>query len=179
MAGERLQGIILAGGKGERFWPVSREQRPKQLLRLFGQESLLQATWRRLRLRLAPDALRVLTGADLAAAVRAELPELAGEHLVLESIGRNTAPALAAAAALGVRDGSDPLQLVVPSDHWIPDAAAFWACVDHAVTAAAGPERPLVTRHGLRLYRARRAARAGGAHLGSAPLPREARPQHR
>lgn len=135
-----LEGIILAGGRGERFWPVSRQARPKQFLRLFGEESLLQATWRRLRHELPASALRVVAGADLEAPIRAQLPELGAEAFLAESVGRNTAPAAAVAAALGVAGRRDPLQLVVPSDHWIPSPEAFWK----SVTAASAVDRKSV-----------------------------------
>ena len=140
-----LEGVILAGGKGERFWPLSRSKRPKQLLRLFGDESLLQATWRRLRLRLGADSIRVVTGESLVASVLAQLPELTEDRVVPEVVGRNTAPALAVAAALAARGNSDPVQLAVPSDHWIPDPEAFWASVDRAVAVASAGDGPLVT----------------------------------
>ncbi len=140
-----LEGVILAGGKGERFWPLSRPDRPKQLLELFGGESLLRTTWRRLRARLAPDAIWVLTSEHLVPAVRAELPELPEDRLVAEAVGRDTAPAMAVAAALGVRGGRDPVQLVAPSDHWIPDTEAFWRSVERAVEVARCPDHPLVT----------------------------------
>jgi mannose-1-phosphate guanylyltransferase/mannose-6-phosphate isomerase len=140
-----LEGVILAGGRGERFWPLSRRARPKQLLNLFGEASLLGATWERLRLRLAPDGIRVIAGADLEAVVRAELSELDAATFVCEPVGRNTAPACAVAAALALRGGHDPLQLVVPADHWIPDNPAFWRTVDAASAVAGAPDGPLVT----------------------------------
>ncbi len=140
-----LEGVILAGGKGERFWPLSRPGRPKQLLRLIDDESLLRTTWRRLRHRLDPGALRVVAGESLVPSIRLELPELIGDHLVPETVGRNTAPALAVAAALGARGGGDVIQLVVPCDHWIPDVDAFWASVNRAVEVAQAEDGPLVT----------------------------------
>ncbi len=140
-----LEAVILAGGKGERFWPLSRADRPKQLLRLFGDESLLATTWRRLRGRLDPASVWVVTGENLVPAVERELPELPGARLVPEVVGRDTAPALAVAAALGARDGRDPVQLVAPSDHWIGDGEAFWESVTRAVAVAEADDHPLVT----------------------------------
>ncbi len=140
-----LEAVILAGGRGERFWPLSRPQRPKQLLRLCGDESLLATTWGRLRARLEPEQIWVLAGDPLAPAIRAELPELPPARLVLESVGRDTAPALAVAAALGTRGGRDPVQIVAPSDHWIGDVAGFWDSVERAVAVAEAPDAPLVT----------------------------------
>jgi mannose-1-phosphate guanylyltransferase/mannose-6-phosphate isomerase len=140
-----LEAVILAGGRGERFWPLSRRARPKQLLRLFGETSLLRAAWDRMRHRLPPEAIRVVAGADLERAVREDLPELSENGFVREPVGRNTGPACAVAAALALREGHDPLQLVVPADHWIPETARFWECVDEAIAVASAPDAPLVT----------------------------------
>lgn len=127
-----LQGVILAGGRGERFWPLSRRHRPKQLLRLFGDQTLLQSTWTRLCHRLKAEDIWVITGDDLVPAVQGDLPELVESRIVAEVAGKSTAPACAVAAALGVRRGADPIQLVAPSDHLVPDVDAFWATVDQA-----------------------------------------------
>jgi len=140
-----LEAVILAGGRGERFWPLSRGGQPKQLLRLFGETSLLRATWERLRHRLDAASIRVVAGADLERVVRAELPELGPSGYVREPVGRNTGPACAVAAALATREGRDPLQLVVPADHWIPETERFWQGVDEAVAVAAAEDAPLVT----------------------------------
>ena len=140
-----LEGVILAGGRGERFWPLSRRCHPKQLLRLFGQRSLLQTTWDRLRERLAAGEIWVSTAEDLVAGIRAELPEAPADRILAEAAGRNTAPAAAVAAALGLRGGQDPLQLVAPADHWIPSMRGFWSCVDRARTLAEAADAPLVT----------------------------------
>lgn len=140
-----LQGVILAGGRGTRFWPLSRRRRPKQLLRLFGDHSMLRTTWDRLRRRLAPESIHVVTGSDLVAAIAADLPELPSENLVAEVVGRNTAPALAVAAALGVRGGCDPVQLVAPSDHLVSDPGAFWATVDDGLRVIGAHPQALVT----------------------------------
>jgi mannose-1-phosphate guanylyltransferase len=140
-----LEAVILAGGRGERFWPLSRRARPKQLLRLFGETSLLRATWERLRYRIDAEAIRVVAGADLERAVRADLPELGQEGFLREPVGRNTGPACAVAAALARRDDGDPLQLVVPADHWIPETERFWEGVDEAIAVASAADAPLVT----------------------------------
>ena len=92
--------VILAGGKGERFWPLSRRDRPKQFLSLDGSgESLLQATAKRL-LPLAGswDKLWVVTAAPIADGIRSQLPELPETNLLVEPEGKDTAPAVAWAA---------------------------------------------------------------------------------
>src|SRR6187551_3249226 len=111
--------VILSGGSGTRLWPASREAHPKQFLPLVGTNSLLQATW--LRAAAVPDAAAPLVVGNeehrflIAEQVRAV--GAAPGPILLEPVGRNTAPAIAAAALVAAADGSDPLLLVLPSDH--------------------------------------------------------------
>ncbi|NOT33775.1 MAG: mannose-1-phosphate guanylyltransferase [Candidatus Eisenbacteria bacterium] len=116
--------LVLAGGRGERFWPWSRPQRPKQLLPLApGGRTLLAATLER-ALALAPAAqVLVLTAHDLVNAVRDQCP--AGVAVVGEPVGRNTAPAIGAAAAFFMARSSRAAFAVMPSDHLIEDLEGF------------------------------------------------------
>ncbi|HEY9749192.1 MAG TPA: sugar phosphate nucleotidyltransferase, partial [Allocoleopsis sp.] len=127
--------VILAGGKGERFWPLSRKLRPKQFLSLDGSgKSLLQATADRL-LPLAGDweNLWVVTAAHLADGVKAQLPDLPLENLLIESEGRDTAPAVAwSTLEIAQRYGEDAVVGFFPADHWIDDQATF----EQTLTAA-------------------------------------------
>ncbi|HEY9648918.1 MAG TPA: sugar phosphate nucleotidyltransferase, partial [Chroococcidiopsis sp.] len=120
--------VILAGGKGERFWPLSRKDRPKQFLSLDGSgDSLLQATANRL-LELAGgwDGLWVITASHLAEGVREQLPELPEANLLVEVEGRDTAPAVAwATLEIARRHGDDAVIGFFPADHWIADEDAF------------------------------------------------------
>ncbi|HIK45252.1 MAG TPA: mannose-1-phosphate guanylyltransferase [Leptolyngbyaceae cyanobacterium M65_K2018_010] len=120
--------VILAGGKGERFWPVSRLERPKQFLCLDGSDrSLLQATADRL-LPLAGgwDNLWVVTAAHLAEGVREQLPHLPTANLLVEPMGRDTAPAVAwSTLEVAQRHGPEALLGFFPADHWIADTDAF------------------------------------------------------
>jgi mannose-1-phosphate guanylyltransferase len=120
--------VILAGGKGERFWPLSRRQRPKQFLSLDGSGlSLLQATAERL-LPLADgwSGLWVITASHLADGVREQLPELPETNLLVESEGRDTAPAVAwATLEIAKRHGDDAIVGFFPADHWIADQSGF------------------------------------------------------
>jgi mannose-1-phosphate guanylyltransferase/mannose-6-phosphate isomerase len=130
--------VILSGGSGTRLWPLSREQYPKQLLPLLGNESLLQATLGRLDgLPGVGDAL--LVSNEEHRFVVAEQVRLLGRKaaVILEPVGRNTAPALTLAALWATREGSDPVLVVMPADHAIIDAAAFRAAVIRAATLAA------------------------------------------
>lgn len=131
--------VILAGGKGERFWPLSRKDRPKQFLSLDGSgKSLLQATAERL-LDLANgwDGLYVITAAHLADGVRSQLPELPKANLLVESEGRDTGPAVAwATLEIAKRHGEDTVVGFFPADHWIGDQEAFRQTLDAATELA-------------------------------------------
>ncbi|MDG2616449.1 mannose-1-phosphate guanylyltransferase [Thermoleptolyngbya sichuanensis A183] len=120
--------VILAGGKGERFWPLSRKARPKQFLSLDGSgRSLLQATGDRL-LDLAGgwDGLWVITAAHLADGVREQMPDLPDANLLVESEGRDTAPAVAwATLEIARRYGEEAIVGFFPADHWIGDLPTF------------------------------------------------------
>lgn len=138
-----LQPVILCGGSGTRLWPLSREQYPKQLLKLCGDHTMLQATALRLQrmplqdgdcllppLLVGNEEYRFLIAQQLQAVGVAHAP------LLLEPCGRNTAPALTLAALRAIADGSDPVLVVMPADHIIQDEAAFCAAVGDAVSIA-------------------------------------------
>jgi len=129
--------VILSGGSGTRLWPLSRESYPKQFLPLVEDISMLQATWR----RVAPLAGRrpiVVANQEHRFMAAEQLREIGAEPsaILLEPVGRNTAPAIAVAALEAMRDGEDALLLVLPSDHVIRDEAAFHAVVQAALPAA-------------------------------------------
>lgn len=136
----KLQPVLLSGGSGTRLWPLSREAYPKQFLPLVGEDTMLQATWK----RIAPlaDGAPIVVANEEHRFLAAEQLRLAGvEHaaIVLEPVGRNTAPAIAAAALQAMREhGEDPLLLVLPSDHVVADGEAFRAAVRAATRAADG-----------------------------------------
>lgn len=119
--------VILSGGTGTRLWPMSRPQRPKQFLPLTGERSMLRATVDRLVGLPGLTAPVVVCSAEQAHLVRRELGD-AEPRLILEPVGRNTAPAVAA-AAMALSRTSDPILLVLPADHEINDAAPFKAAV--------------------------------------------------
>jgi mannose-1-phosphate guanylyltransferase/mannose-6-phosphate isomerase len=141
-----LQPVVLCGGSGTRLWPLSREQYPKQLLALSGTDTLLQATARRVDKSLAIAGARVLapivvTNEDYRF-ITAEQLRQAGvvpAAIVLEPVGRNTAPALTLATLVALQGGSDPVLIVMPADHVIPDVEAFRSAIGcGAVHADAG-----------------------------------------
>jgi mannose-1-phosphate guanylyltransferase len=136
--------LVLAGGRGERFWPWSRPERPKQLLPLAREgRTLLGATLDRALAAASADHVLVLTARDLVPAVRAAC-EGRPVHVMGEPAPRNTAPAIAAAAAWFSARAQDPSFAVMPADHLIDDQAAFRADLDRAF-ALAERERLLVT----------------------------------
>ncbi|HEX5353175.1 MAG TPA: mannose-1-phosphate guanylyltransferase/mannose-6-phosphate isomerase [Rhodanobacteraceae bacterium] len=137
-----LQPVILCGGSGTRLWPASRESHPKQLLSLLGGATMLQATMHRLDgFDALPVAAPLVVGNEQYRFLIAEQMHATGldnAQLVLEPVGRNTAPALTLAALLAESDGADPLLLVMPADHIIADEQAFRAAVAAGLEAATG-----------------------------------------
>ena len=117
--------IIMAGGRGERFWPVSRERKPKQLITLLGDRSFLQQTVDRVKPVAPLENILIITNAVQAAAVRRQLPELPKRNIIGEPCGRDTCAAVALGAALvGARSGNG-VMAVLPADHVIPNEARF------------------------------------------------------
>ncbi len=126
--------VLLSGGSGTRLWPLSREGYPKQFLALAGEHSMLQATWLRVAHLAGVDAPLVVTNENHRFMVAEQLRQVGCQPsaIVLEPVARNTAPAIAAAALQAVRDGDDPLLLVLPSDHVIADESRFREAVQAA-----------------------------------------------
>lgn len=129
--------VILSGGSGTRLWPLSREQYPKQLLPLVGKDSMLQATVLRLD-GLADVAEPLLVCNEEHRFAVAEQVRQLGRNgtVVLEPVGRNTAPAVTLAALLALRQDQDPAMVVMPADHVIVDGARFREAVRQAVRLA-------------------------------------------
>jgi len=137
--------VILAGGRGTRFWPRSRTRTPKQLLNIVGKETMLEQTVARLRPLIPPDRIWTVTNAEQAVALRKQIPAASRKRVLTEPIGRNTAAAIAL-AALHVRDaaGGDALMAVLPADHYIAQADEYRKIVSAALEAAREPGRMVV-----------------------------------
>lgn len=122
-----LYGLILAGGSGSRLWPLSRELYPKQLLNIQNTESLLQATFERLKEIMPSERIISMTGVKHLSNVKYQLSKITGQPVVLsEPISKNTAPAIILAAKyVSDKTSQDPIILVVPSDHLIKDIPNF------------------------------------------------------
>jgi mannose-1-phosphate guanylyltransferase len=129
--------VIMAGGAGTRFWPASRETRPKQLLPLTGTgESLLAATVRRIAPIVPPERVYIATGTKLVDATARDLPSVPRANLLAEPVARNTAPCIGWAAATIARLNPDALVMVLPSDHVITDEEGFRKVIAKALEGA-------------------------------------------
>lgn len=128
--------VIMAGGSGTRFWPLSRAARPKQLLPLGGDVSLLRATRDRIAELVAPEHTLVVTSEALAERVREELPELPADNVLAEPVGRNTAPCVGWAASVVARRDPEAVLMVLPADHHIGNPSAFRRVLALAADAA-------------------------------------------
>src|SRR5687767_13054228 len=117
--------VIMAGGRGERFWPVSREKTPKQLIRLLGKESFLQTTVNRLLPILPARNVIVITNEAQAPEVQRQLPKLPKENIVAEPVGRDTCAAVTLAAAVVGARSTTAVMAMLPSDHVIQDVKKF------------------------------------------------------
>ncbi|WP_422353296.1 mannose-1-phosphate guanylyltransferase/mannose-6-phosphate isomerase [Stenotrophomonas sp. AR026] len=129
--------VILSGGSGTRLWPLSREAYPKQFLPLVGDDTMLQATWKRVA-SIAGAAPIVVANQEHRFMAAEQLREckVLPQALILEPVGRNTAPAIAIAALQALANGDDVLLLVLPSDHVVRNEAAFHVAVKQAAIAA-------------------------------------------
>jgi len=133
-----LYGVILAGGSGTRFWPLSRSQYPKQVLRLLGSESLLQATIERLLPRIPLSRLAVVSNAAQADAINLDLFRKGWTdiRMWLEPMGRNTAAAVGLAAVLLPRETDDEILAIFPADHYIGNQAEFFHALNWGIELA-------------------------------------------
>ncbi|MEN3112783.1 mannose-1-phosphate guanylyltransferase/mannose-6-phosphate isomerase [Uliginosibacterium paludis] len=134
-----LQPVILSGGSGTRLWPASRETYPKQLLPLTGDESLLQITALRLNGFGADIARPIVVTNEEYRFIIAEQMRQIGQHtdrIVLEPVGRNTAPAMQLAALVAAQDGADPVLLVMPADQIVTNVTAFQAALAEGLKQA-------------------------------------------
>ena len=133
-----LTAVIMAGGKGERFWPKSRVHCPKQFLSLTGDgETMLQKTCRRIRSIVPPEQTYIVTNSEYMSLVQEQLPEIPAENLLREPAARNTAPCIALAAAVIAKRLGDAVMLVLPADHLVRHESL---CTDVLSRAAAAAE---------------------------------------
>ena len=131
--------MLLAGGRGTRFWPRSRTRTPKQLLNITGGETMLRETVSRLEPIFALRDFWVVTNKEQSAAVRRQLPRVPASHILAEPVGRNTAAAVALAAIHLHREYGDALMTVLPSDSYVADATRYRQLVRAALDLARAP----------------------------------------
>lgn len=132
-----LHAVVMAGGSGTRFWPLSRASRPKQLLALDGTDTLLESTFERVAAVVPPERWWMVVGSSHAEACHKLVPRVPSAQVLAEPRGRNTAPAIMLAAQhLAAVDG-DAMMVVLPADHHVEDGAAFCEALRRAAEVAA------------------------------------------
>src|SRR2546430_9380414 len=128
--------IIMAGGKGERFWPVSREKMPKQLLTLLGNRSFLQQAVDRVLPLVPIKNVLIITNEVQAPEVRKQLPKLPKQNVIAEPVGRDTCAAVTLGAALVGARSTTGVMAVLPADHVIPEEKKFQQILSDAFDLA-------------------------------------------
>ena len=127
-----LCALIMAGGKGTRFWPLSTEEKPKQFLNLIGEETMIQMTVNRITPIIPIERVFVCTGEMYVDLVKEQLPELPEQNIIVEPEGRNTAPCIALSAFVIKKYYKDANMIVLPSDHLISDEDEFRNVIKNA-----------------------------------------------
>ncbi len=140
-----LHAVIMAGGSGTRFWPASRDERPKQLLNLTGESTMIQATVNRLEGLVDLANVMIVTNQRLVAAVRDQLPELPADSVIGEPCRRDTAPCIGLAAAWIAHRDPEAIMIVLPADHVISTSAQFQAAMRYAADLVRADASRLVT----------------------------------
>jgi mannose-1-phosphate guanylyltransferase len=161
--------VILAGGRGTRFWPLSRKKHAKQLLALDGKQTMIQQTVARLLPLASPKRFWIITNDDLRPAILKQLPKLPKPQVLAEPVGRNTAPAIGLGAFLLLREHPDAVIGMFPSDHVIADEKEYRATIARGIEIAAAGENIVVL--GIRPNRAETGygyIEAGGLNQGEA-----------
>ena len=128
--------VIMAGGKGSRFWPRSRSALPKQLLDIFSDKTMLQETVQRIGGLVPAERIVIVTGREHAEAIYQQLSEIPRENILIEPIGRNTAPCICLAALWVEKKDPGAVMAVLPADHYIGNPQAFCRCLESAIDAA-------------------------------------------
>ena len=131
-----ITGVIMAGGKGERFWPKSRIKMPKQFLKLYGDKTMIQQTVDRLKRLMPIENIFVVTNIDYAGLISDQIPELPTENILIEPMGKNTAACIGLAALHTERLDRDSIMVVVPSDHVIKDEETYLGVLKTAIEKA-------------------------------------------
>ena len=131
-----LYAVIMAGGVGSRFWPRSKEKKPKQLIRIFGENTMIQDTVKRLEGLVDNDKIYVITNKIQKMRVKEQLPQIPAENIVDEPFGKNTAACIGLAAVIIKKRDKDAVMITLPADHLIKDDAEFRNCLASAAKFA-------------------------------------------
>jgi mannose-1-phosphate guanylyltransferase len=148
-----LCALIMAGGKGTRFWPLSTEEKPKQFLKLLGEDTMIQMTVKRVEKLMPIDRIFVVTAKQYVEIVKEQLPNLPERNIIVEPVGKNTAPCIALSAFMIKKYYEDATIAVLPADHLIKDEKSFIQILEDAdkfveenpnsvVTIGMKPDRP-------------------------------------
>lgn len=140
-----LTALIMAGGKGTRFWPLSTEEKPKQFLKLIGEETMIQMTVNRIKPIIPIERIFVCTSKMYVDLVKEQLPELSERNIIVEPEGRNTAPCIALSAFVIKKYYEDATMVVLPSDHLIKDEDEFRSIVNDADEFVKVNENAIIT----------------------------------
>lgn len=136
--------VILAGGRGTRFWPLSRKKRAKQLLALDGKKTMIQQTVDRLVTLASPKSFWIITNDDLQSNIARQLPRIPKKQIIAEPVGRNTAPAIGLAAFLLKRFDPDAVLGLFPSDHVVADEKHYRQVIQRGIDLAVSGENIIV-----------------------------------
>lgn len=129
--------VIMAGGIGARFWPRSKEKKPKQLLRLFGEKTLIRYTYERMIKLVPKENILIITNSIHKPLISEEIPELAKENIIAEPFGKNTAACIALACSIIKAKEKDAIMVAVPSDHLISKEEVFLKNIKEAINYSA------------------------------------------
>jgi mannose-1-phosphate guanylyltransferase len=149
---QNLYAVIMAGGKGTRFWPRSRAKYPKQFLNIVGQKSMLQQTIDRIQPLIDLKKIFIVTAQDQVEQTKQQLPELSPDNILVEPLGKNTAPCIGLAAVYISQIEPDSIMCALPADHYLEKEAEFRAILskaieflqddDYLITLGIQPTRP-------------------------------------
>ena len=139
-----MHAVIMAGGRGTRFWPRSREKKPKHLLDIVSNRTIIQETVDRIKPLIKPENILIVTGKKHARELMKQLPEIPAKNIIIEPVGRNTAACIGLAAIHIQKKAKDDVMVVLPSDHGIADPGQYRKVIA-AAAKAAKKENTLIT----------------------------------
>jgi len=147
-----MYAVIMAGGRGTRFWPRSRSTLPKQMLDITGEKTMIQQTVERILPLISKENIYIVTNKDQIKTLKEQLPDINDNNIIAEPFGRNTAPCICLAAAKITKDDPDAVMAVLPADHYMADNKGFCDCISKAgqvalessalVTIGITPDKP-------------------------------------